>query len=158
MAHCKEPPSSCDLNKTHEWPLYLLTLPDTHPLYSCSLSHKLLDELFILIKKNWTNCLLIWCDQTFRLLYQVPEFWSTLEHWNSGTALHSGASRESFSWGTVCLSSWLIPVHSTRFFLALFIPPYKRKAIFWLTVETLTGVMVGTFSLLQVIVPLSLSQ
>lgn len=108
--------------------------------------------------KNWTNCLLIWCDQTFRLLYQVPEFWSTLEHWNSGTALHSGASQESFSWGAVCLSSWLIPVHSTRFFLALFIPPYKRKAIFCLTVETLTGVMVGTFSLLQVIVPLSLSQ
>lgn len=43
-------------------------------------------------------------------------------------------------------------------FLALFTPPYKSKAICCLTFETLTDVIMGTFSLLQFIVPLPLSQ
>lgn len=52
-----------------------------------------------------------------------------------------------FPWGAVYLCSRLISFFNTNFFLALFTLPYKRKAIFCLTGETLTDVMVGIFSL-----------
>lgn len=48
MVHCKESLTSFDLDKTHEQPLHLaMTWPDMETPNFSSLSHKLLDELFI---------------------------------------------------------------------------------------------------------------